>query len=94
MPKQRKCDLYAYLKTEFGFGNLEQAKKFMRKWSQELDETLPVEGYEMMSSRSLAAHCSAILEGKEVDDSGSGWCTDYLNTKYGSVLYYAAWGEL
>jgi hypothetical protein len=83
-------DLYVYLKSQFT--DLEGAKIFMKKWVNELDESLPVLGCENMGSRSLSAHCSAVLEGKKEDDSGTGFCTYYLRTKYGPELYFAAWG--
>ncbi len=86
-----EIDLYTYLKSEFN--TLETAKKFMKKWATELSETLPVKGCESISSRSLAAHCSAILEGKHLDDSGTDILTNYLDTKFGSDLFYAAWSS-
>lgn len=79
--------LIEYLKTQFA--DLDGAKTFMRRWATEMDETLP-NGWQC-SCRSLAAHCSAILEGKEEPNTIDGVSTHYISSKYGSDLYFAAW---
>lgn len=85
----KEFDLYKYLKTQFT--DLTSAKQFMHRWATEMDQE--IQGFGLISSRSLAAHVSAILEGKTEDDSSeSTFFTSYLNTKYGSELYFAAWG--
>jgi len=83
-----EVDFYNYLREEIT--DLDSAKMFMWKWVNEMDQELPKFG--SISSRALCAHVSAILEGKEQDDSGGDGYTQYLNTKYGPELYYSAWG--
>ena len=80
-------DLHNYLRTQFS--DLDGAKLFMRRWVEEMDQTLP--GIGGISSRALSAHCSAVLEGSEVSSIGA--CTNYLESEYGSDLYSAAWGN-
>lgn len=79
-------DLHNYLRTQFS--DLEGAKAFMWRWVNEMDQELP--GFGLISSRSLAAHCSAVLENAPVQTIGV--TTNYMASKYGSDLYWAAWG--
>lgn len=86
-PDNDDFDLYAYLRTQFT--DLAGAKQFMHRWATEMNEEIP--GFGSISSRALAAHCSALLEGGEVKNVG--FATNYLASKYGSALYNAAWGS-
>jgi len=81
------ADLHAYLRTQFTA--LASAKHFVWRWANEMDQELP--GFGSISSRSLCAHCSAVLEGGSV--ASVGFCTNYLASKHGSELYWAAWGS-
>jgi len=83
----RDDDLHNYLRTQFS--DFEWAKAFMWRWVNEMDQELP--GFGLISSRSLAAHCSAVLENAQVQMIGS--TTNYMASKYGSELYWAAWGD-
>lgn len=79
-------DLLAYLRTQFK--DLVGAKDFMWRWVNEMNQLLPDGG--VISCRSLAAHCSYLLEGS-LDHSGS--MNSYINSKHGVELYLAAWGD-
>lgn len=81
--------LFEYLKTQFS--NLEGAKKFMYRWANEMDQELP--GGFLISSRALAAYCSAVLEGKKEVHSLDGSSTFYIQTKYGIALFESAWAD-
>lgn len=83
-------DLLEYLKTQFT--DLDGAKKFMRRWVVEMGQMLP--GGFSITCRSLAAHCSAVLEGNAYPNSVDGRSTHYISSKYGSELYFAAWGPV
>lgn len=80
-------ELHAYLLTQFN--DLAGAKKFMRRWAVEMDQMLP--GRTEISSRALAAHYSAVLEGGPV--SGDEFFTNYMGSKYGTELLRAAWSD-
>ena len=79
-------ELHTYLRTQFS--DLAGAKLFMRRWVEKMDQDIP--GIGIISSRALSAHCSSVLEGSEV--SSLGGFTNYLESRYGSELYNAAWG--
>ncbi len=81
------AELHAYLRTQFT--DIASAKHFMWRWVNEMDQLLP--GFGAISSRALCAHCSAVLEGTPV--ASAGFCTNYLASKHGSELYWAAWGS-
>lgn len=81
---ERNENLHNYLRTQFS--DIEGAKAFMWRWVNEMDQKLP--GF-AISTRSLAAHCSAVLEGVPVQTIGA--TTNYLASKYGCDLYFAAW---
>lgn len=76
---------YDYLRQQFS--DLEGAKAFYRKWKYEWDQELPPDiSLGHVSLRAMAAHCSHVLEGTMPD---VGCLTEYINTKYGSEIYFA-----
>lgn len=79
-------DLLSYLKTQFS--DLDGAKKFMRRWVVDMGQMLPIDIE--VTSRALAAHCSAVLEGSDVA-SANEFSTNYMASKYGSDLFWSAW---
>ena len=82
-----EVELHTYLRTQFS--DLAGAKRFMRRWLEKMDQEIP--GFGCISSRALAAHCSAVLEGSEVSSLDT--FTNYLESKYGRDLYNAAWAD-
>lgn len=81
--KQEK-ELYLYLRTQFK--DIKSCKKWYIKWRN--NEQPDILGG-CFSLRSMAAHCSNVLEGKLCDDSGLEYCTMYINTKYGSDILFS-----
>lgn len=81
-------DLYDYLRRECP--DLIAAKKWIRKWANDWVQKMPWDKEPVYTSRAMAAHVSNVLEGKPAPTDG-GW-TIYFATKYGSELYFAAWG--
>ena len=87
MQNEDDIALHKFLRTQFS--DLDGAKLFMWRWVNEMDQMLPQFG--AMSSRSMAAHCSAVLEGMPVQRVG--FLTNHLASKHGSELFFAAWGD-
>ena len=74
-------EFYDWLKQQFT--DLKTAKIFYLKWKDEDDQETP---YGCFSMRSMAAHISNVLEGKEHDDDAV--CTNYMSTKYGPDIFW------
>ena len=79
-------ELHQYLQTQFN--DLAGAKKFMWYWKNDMDQSLP-DGTEL-TVRAMAAHCSYVLEGINVEEGAM--FVNYLSSKYGTDLYVSAWG--
>jgi hypothetical protein len=79
-------NLYDYLREHCP--DLDAAKRFMFSWANEHQQKLPWETECSYTARAMAAHVSAVLEGKPLPD---GLMTQYLSTEYGPELYFAAW---
>lgn len=80
-------NFYDYLRRQFS--DLETAKRWAYKWANEMGQEIPEFGG--MTSRAMAAHISAILDGKSEDNSGTDYLTNYLETRYGPEIYLAMW---
>jgi hypothetical protein len=87
--RQMDVDLYPYLRSQFS--DLASAKIWAHHWAQEQEAGRPLAEFGSISSRAMAAHISNVLEGKDRDESGSRFTTNYLSTRYGPDLYEAMW---
>jgi len=79
-----KAKLYDWLKTKFT--DLESAKVFYKKWIDEMGQETP---FGMFSWRSMAAHISNVLQGKEQNNNEI--ITSYISTKYGNEIMFSYW---
>lgn len=75
-------EFYEWLRSQFT--NIEEAKVFYSKWRHEDEQESE---YGCHSLRAMAAHVSNVLEGKK--ELGEDILTNYINTKYGSDLYFS-----
>lgn len=71
-------DFYLWLSDQFN--DLQSCKIFYKKWS--VDQNCPFGSFSM---RSMAAHCSNVLEGKKRNPNAI--TTNYINTRYGSEIF-------
>lgn len=72
--------------------DLEKAKKWIHKWVNEWDQVLPWDSEPIFTSRAMAGHLSNFLEGGKIDTGYAiGEPLSYIDTQYGSELYFAAW---
>jgi hypothetical protein len=75
--------LYEYLRSQFS--NLDECVDWYSKWVENDQE---IEGFEgCYSMRAMAYHCSRVLEGFDDQEEGI-VATSYIETKYGSSIYF------
>jgi len=75
-------DFYTYLRSQFT--DLDTCIEFCVKWLNTWEQEIPGYPWWSCSMRMMSTHCSTVLEGKSIEDSG--W--DYTTTKYGVDIYY------
>lgn len=88
MPNQEP-DLYEYLREQCP--TLAAAKRWMYAWASEKDQVLPWDKEPRYTARAMAGHLSNVLEGGDVNSGYALGGMSYMQTRYGSELYFAAW---
>lgn len=84
--KFKDCEeFYNYLKSKFS--NLKECIQWYQKWKDN-DQVIPEYEKEEFSLRTMAYHCSRVLEGYAIDPYLNR-ITSYINTKYGVEIYFS-----
>lgn len=76
----KDTDFYDWLRTQFT--DLESAKLFFRKFKDD-DQVTPFGDF---SQKAMCYHISMVLEDKQPNNLSA---TDYINTKYGTDIYWS-----
>jgi len=83
-------DLYEYLREQCT--DIESAKVWIRRWVEEWDHVLPWDSEAEFTVRAMSGHLSNVLEGGTSDSGYAAETMSYMETVYGSDLYWAAFG--